>query len=344
MRLERPTINGRRSDVWYVVWTEGRRSRRLTTKTTDKRDAERFLAQFRAIEAAPPSDITVTVLADAYLAERIESGVAYPKAIENSLRHIKAYFGDLTPEMITRHGVRAYTLQRRKLVMDSTIDKELRFLRQALKFGVREKWTTDEPHIKTPGQSAPRQRFLTRLEFATIYFHASPLHLRLYLALSIDTLARGKHIMGLTWDRIDFERGIIWYAPHSPRSKKRVRPAPMTDRLRTVLMRAKEAALTDAVIEWDGEPVLNVRKAWERARRLSGVRDVTKHDLRRTGASWAIQAGESFDRVAALLGDEVEMTKTTYAVFAPKHLRSVVDSISGAHNARNNPSDREPLP
>lgn len=332
MRLERPTINGRRSDTWYVVWAEGRRSRRISTKTTDKRLAERFLAQFQAIEAAPPDHITITVLADAYLAERIEAGVKYPKAIENSLRHIKAHFGDLTPDMITRQTVRNYTAQRRKIVQDSTIDKELRFLRQALKFGVREKWTTEEPHIAVPGQAAPRQRFLTRNEFAAIYFHASPLHLRLYLALSIDTLARGKHIMALTWDRIDFERGIVWYMPHDPSSKKRVRPAPMSDRLRTILERAKEAAMTDAVIEWDGEPVLNVRKAWERARRLSGVAHVTKHDLRRTGASWAIQAGESFDRVASLLGDTVEMTKSTYAVFAPAHLRSVVDSISGAGN------------
>lgn len=330
MRLERPTINGRRSDTWYVVWTEGRRSRRLSTKTTDKIAAGRFLAQFQAIEALPPEEFTVADLCDAYLKNREEpeSRVAYPKAIANSLRHIKAHFGDLPPSMVSRLTVRAYVEQRRKLVADSTIDKELRFLRQALKFGVREKWMKDEPYVPVPGQASPRQRFLTRAEFAAVYFHASPLHLRIYLALSIDTLARGKHILGLTWDRVDFERGIVWYEPHNPNSKKRTRPAPMSARLKAILLKAKEAALSEYVVEWRKDRVLNIRKAFERAVTLSRSQDVHKHDLRRTGASWAIQGGESFDRVAALLGDTVEMTKATYAVFSPTHLRGVVDRIA----------------
>jgi integrase len=330
LRLERPTINGRRSDTWYVVWTDGRRSRRVSTRRTDKVAAQRFLAQFQAIEAAPPEAFTVADLCDAYQKNREEpeSRVAYPKAIANSLRHIKGHFGDLPPSLVSRLTVRSYVEARRKLVMDSTIDKELRFLRQALKFGVREKWMTDEPHIPVPGQAAPRQRFLTRSEFAALYFAASPLHLRTYLALSIDTLARGKHILALTWDRVDFERGIIWYAPHRPGSKKRVRPAPMTERLRTVLLTAQKAAKSDHVIEWRNKRVLNIRKAFGRAVDLSLSSDVHKHDLRRTGASWAIQAGESFDRVATLLGDTVEMTKSTYAIFSPTDLRGVVNRIS----------------
>lgn len=46
--------------------------------------------------------------------------------------------------------------------MDSTIDKELRFLRQAFKHGVREGWMEKEPRVEVPGPSAPRQRFMTR--------------------------------------------------------------------------------------------------------------------------------------------------------------------------------------
>lgn len=335
MRLERPTINGRRSTVWYVVWTEGRRSRRLSTKRTDRLEAERFMAQFQAIEAAPPERFTVGDLCDAYLANREdpEANVAYPKAIANALRHVKDHFAHLTPSMVSRLTVRSYVEKRRRLVMDSTIDKELRFLRQALKFGVREGWMKEEPYIPTPGMSPPRQRFLTRAEFAALFFHASPFHLRLYLALSIDTLARGKHILGLTWDRVDFERGIIWYAPHRPGAKKRVRPAPMSNRLRWMLEQGQKCARSGHVVEWNGAQVKSVRKAFERATAHAGLADAHKHDIRRTGASWAIQSGESFDRVAALLGDTVEMTKATYAIFSPTHLRGVVDSISGGERA-----------
>ena len=333
-RLDRPTINGKRSDTWYVVWTEGRRSRRISAKTTDKVRAQAFLQQFAAIQDLPPEEFTVGDLCDAYLAERIEHGVKYPKAIANSLSHVKVAMGALPPSMISRATVRSYTAQRRKLVMDSTIDKELRFLRQALKFGVNEKWMTDEPKIETPGGSAPRQRFLTRDEFARIYFHSSPLHLRVFLGLAIFTLARGKHILALTWDRVDFDRAIVWFAPHDPGSNKRTQPAPMSPQLEKLLRKAQGAALGPWVVEWNGRRVKSVRKAYEGAVRRAGVVDAHKHDIRRTGASWAIQDGQSFDMVAALLGDTVEMTKKTYAVFSPDYLRGVVASIAGGSGGR----------
>jgi len=186
-----------------------------------------------------------------------------------------------------------------------------------------------EPRVEVPGPSAPRQRFMTREEFAAIYFHASPLHLRVFLGMAIDTLARGKHILGLTWDRVDFGNRIIWYKPHNPRSKKKVQAAPMSDRLYGLLRVAKEAALSDYVVEWNGGRIKSIRKAYEAAVQKAGVEDAHKHDLRRSGASWAIQDGQSFDTVAGLLGDTVDMTKKTYAVFSPTHLRGVVNSIAG---------------
>lgn len=332
--LKRPVINGKRS-VWYVYWADHGRSNRVSTKTTDKRIAEAYLAKFTAIEAQPPETFTCKDLSRAYLAERIEAGVRYPKALANCLRHTDAFFGDLPPTLIERITVRGYVSSRRKSgVKDSTVDKELRIFRQTLKFGVREKWMKEEPHIATPGGAQPRQRFLSRVEFASIYFAASPLHLRTFLALAIDTLARGKAILGLTWDRVDFDSGIIWFVPHELRSKKRAVQLPMTNRLRAVLLKAQEAALSPYVIEWRGGPVKSVRKAYERAVGLAGISDAHRHDLRRTGASWAVQDGVSFDRVAALLGDSVEITKSTYAMFSPTYLRGVVDSIATGTGGR----------
>jgi integrase len=261
--------------------------------------------------------------------------VKYPKALANCLRHTDAFFGDLPPPMIERLTVRAYVASRRRSgVKDATIDKELRIFRQTLKFGVREKWMADEPYVPTPGGSASRQRFLTRAEFAAIYFASSPLHLRTFLALAIDTLARGKAILGLRWDRVDFDAGVVWYKPHDPGSRKRTVAAPMSERLANVLRAAQEAAEGPYVVEWRGKRVLSVRKAYERAVRLSGVKNAHRHDLRRSGASWAVQDGMSFDAVAALLGDSVEVTQQTYAVFSPTYLKGVVDSIATGTGGR----------
>lgn len=331
-RLDRPTINGRQSAVWFVVWSENRRSHRLSTRTTDLIEAKRFLQRYGAIQAAPPERFTVSDLADAYLkTKQDDPRIAYPKAIANSLKHIKAHFGGLPPSMVSRATVRGYVSQRRKLVEDSTIDKELRFLRQALKFGVAEGWMTVEPKIETPGPGAARERFLTRAEFAALYFQASPLHLRLFLALAISTAQRGKHILALTWDRVDFDAGMIRYAKASPTSKKRTAQIPMNRPLRSALEKAFAGrGKSGRVIEWNGRPVKSVRKAYERAARRAGLEDAHRHDLRRTAASWAVQDGRSFEEVATMLGDTVETTRKHYAVFSPTYLRGVVDSISGA--------------
>lgn len=329
-RLERPTINGKPTLVWYIIWTEARRSRRRSTGTTDKRQAERTLAEFLSVANAPPEEFTCADLSKAYLAERIEAGVVYPKALANCVRHTDAHFGALPPSLISRATTRTYITRRRAAgVADSTITKELCIFRQTLKFGVREGWMEKEPKVETPGGLVARERFLSRDEFARLWFWSSPLHLRVYLALSISTGARGKHILALTWDRIDFGRGIVRYVPANSRSKKRTAQIPMNDALRSVLERAHAAALTPHVVEWDGKAVKSVRRAYARACRLAGLEDAHRHDLRRTAASWAVADGVSFDRVAAMLGDSVEVTRKHYAMFSPSYLRGVVDSIEG---------------
>lgn len=331
-RLERPVINGRRSDRWYVCWTEARRSRRQSTGTTDKLEARKYLAQLAALQDAPPERFTVGDLCDAYLKDREEDPtVHYPKAIANSLRHVKAQFEHLPPSMISPMGIKSYTAQRRKAgVKAPTISKELRFLRQALKYGARHGWLTGElPEIKLPGEGVARERYLTREEFARLWFHASPLHLRVFLALAISTGARGKHILTLTWDRVDFDAGMIRYKPGES-ANKRTAPVPMNGPLLAVLTLAlKSRGKSGRVVEWDGKPVKSVRRAYGRACTLAGLDDAHRHDLRRTAASWALQGGASFDEVATMLGDSLEITRKHYAMFAPDYLRGAVDNIAG---------------
>lgn len=332
-RLHRPVINGKQSSVWYICWSEGRRSCRLSTKTDDIKVARRQLARFVAAEEAPPESFSIGDLCDAYLKDREEDpSVHYPKAIRNSLNHIKAHFGDLPPAMLRKVGIKAYVTQRRRSeIADATISKELRFLRQALKYGVANKWMDQEFEFELPGEGQPRDRFLTRNEFARLYFHASPFHLRVFLALAISTAARGKHVLALTWDRVDFSGdGMVRYKPGRS-ANKRTAPIPMNIQLRPVLERAYEARSGDGahVVEWRGKRVLSVRKAYERACRLAGLDDAHRHDLRRTAASWAVQDGNPIEAVAEMLGDTVETTRKHYAVFAPDYLRGVVKSIAG---------------
>lgn len=330
-RLERPIINGKPSQRWYVCWSEKGRSRRQSTGESDKVAAQRYLARYSAIQDEPPERFTVGDLCDAYLKDREEDpSVHYPKSIRNSLNHIKAHFAHLPPGMVSAMTVKVYTAQRRKAgVVAATISKELRFLRQAMKYGVRHGWITLEPEIALPGEGEPRERYLSREEFARLYFHASPLHLRVFLALAISTAARGKHILTLRWDRVDFGAGMVRYAKGASANKKTA-PVPMNGPLRSILETAsKVRGPSGYVVEWEGLPVKSVRKAYGRACRLAGLEDAHRHDLRRTAASWALQGGATFDEVATMLGDTVETTRKHYAMFSSDYLKRSVESIAG---------------
>jgi integrase len=331
-RLERPIINGKPASRWYVCWSDGRRSHRVSTKTDDKVKARSFLAQYAAIQDLPPERFTVGDLCDAYQKDREEDpSVHYPKAIANSLRHVKGHFGLLPPSMVSAMSVKSYTTQRRKAgVKDPTISKELRFLRQALKYGARHGWLSGElPEIRLPGEGVARERYLTREEFARLWFHSSPLHLRVFLALAISTAARGKHILALTWDRVDFDAGMVKYAKGASANKKTA-PVPMNAPLRSILTAASHVrGKSGRVVEWEGKPVKSVRRAYGRACRLAGLEDAHRHDLRRTAASWALQGGASFDEVATMLGDSVEITRKHYAMFSADYLRGAVNNIAG---------------
>lgn len=325
-RLTRPVINGRQTETFYVVWREGGRSRRASTRSTDRIEAEKFLAAFAATLTRPPDEFTVSDLADAYEADRKQFAKSI-KTITATLKPVRAHFGNYAPCLITRQLVREYMDERTRAGRaKSTIDKELRHLRQVLRFGVRDGWMSEEPYIPAPGGNPPRQRYLTRPEYEALRAHSAP-HMRLFLSLAVNTAQRKAAILELFWSQIDFDRGLIWYAQTTGNKRRAI--VPMNDEVRADLEAAKKHAQTRHVIEFRGEKVADIKTAWNRACDRAGVSDARIHDLRRTAASWALMAGASFAEVAALLGDSEEVVRRHYGHFSPEFLGRTVNRIGG---------------
>ena len=315
--------------VWYIAYTEGRHSRRVSTGTRDKAQAERELAKFLALRDRAPETFDIDQLCDAYLSDR-ETEVRAPDTLRYSLRPIREHFGRLHPSYVNRALVRAYIAKRRRLGRaDGTIDKELRTLRQALAWGVREGWLVTAPHVESPGQGPARQRWLTRHEAARLLDACQAPHVRLFVLVGLHTGARCQTVLDLTWDRVDFDRGFVIYPPRSARSRKRTAVVPMNDTLRDALEQAREFAETDWVIEYRGQPVRSVTKGFQAAVKRSGIAPATIHDLRRTCASWMLQGGRSFAEVAAFLADSEEVVRRHYGHFSPTWLREAADSLEG---------------
>jgi integrase len=97
-------------------------------------------------------------------------------------------------------------------------------------------------------------------------------HVQLFVILAMTTGARMGALLGLTWDRVDFEGGTIDLIDPTRVQTKKHRPrVPMNATARAALSEAREGAQTRYVIEWSGKPIKSVKKGLEAAGRRSGL-------------------------------------------------------------------------
>jgi len=73
-----------------------------------------------------------------------------------------------------------------------------------------------------------------------------------------------------------------------------------------------------------GEPVQDVKNAFQTALETAEIRDFTWHDLRHTFASWLIMKGASLRSVAELLGHRGLRMVMRYAHLSPAYLSAEV--------------------
>lgn len=96
-----------------------------------------------------------------------------------------------------------------------------------------------------------------------------------------------------------------------------------------LLLQAKEAALSDYVVEYAGDRVKSIRKGFYNACVRAGLADVTPHVLRHSAAVAMAEAGVSMAEIAQYLGhSDSRVTEIVYARYSPEYLKraaSVLD-------------------
>lgn len=345
-KSERPTYSlTQRNDVggiWYVQWWEDGRARRVSCRTSDKGEARRFLAEWKAgLDAVPiPASPTIGKVLDGYLADR------QPRVHSDTIRYccaaLKTHLNDLPVDLLTREIVRRYVADRRatgaqgasakhrkqvRPLSNGTLIRELGTLRAALAWAVKERWIAAAPHVERPSAPQPRQRWLTHDEADNLLNAAIAPHMRLFIALALYTGARAGALLQLTWDRVDLAAGTIDLG--ESRGKKRRPHLPVVDELRAVLAPAAEAATSPWVIEFGGAPVASIKSGFRAAvRRAKLSSDVTPHVLRHTAATWMVQRNVPLGMVAAWLGNTEQMIQSVYGHHSPEWLRQAAQAFS----------------
>jgi integrase len=248
------------------------------------------------------------------------------------------HFAHLRPDRITRAVCRAYAKSRRAAgVRDSTVNKELRTLRAAVNWYDRHSSAVFE----IPSGRPAVKRYLTRGEYRALRRAAlagGAFHAYLFMVLAIATCGRPSAILQLTWDRVDFTRGLIALGDARDHGRKGRATVPMTRLARAALHRAKRAALTDHAIEWAGKPVANVKRAIENAYRRAGIPKVTANAFRRSAARWLAEEGRPMAEIAQYMGHtDSRITEREYARFSPEYLAGTANALERAMRARREP-------
>lgn len=242
---------------------------------------------------------------------------------------LKAEFGLLLPEHLTKEVVRSYIAKRRADGRkDGTIRRELAgTLRPALAAAVSEKWISSAPTIEAPPDSKGRERWLNRDQFDRLAEECrSAPHLRLFVMLALHTAARAGAILDLTWHQVDFDRRLIDYGDGYGNKRRAV--SPINDDLLPELIEAFEARTCEFVVEYRSRKIESVRAAFKRAATRAMVPWAHPHLLRHTAASWMIEASVPLREVARMLGDSEEMVEKRYGKHSPDYLRAAASALT----------------
>lgn len=305
---------------------DGKR-RRYRLHTSDPGEAQRRAPTLFA-ELTRPEGRTVADLWKAYAAAK--SGKAVLATMKYTWKAIGPHFGHREGEDVSQSECEAYIRLRRKAGRaDGAIHTELGHLRTVLVWAQKNRLIAHAPEITRPNKPAAKSRYLTRTEFNQILNAASLPHVKLTMHLMLATAARISAILELTWDRVDFDRRLIYLADPGETVKRKGRATvPINKTLFAALREAKALAMTGYVVEWAGKRVKSVKRSIAKAAENAGLEEVTPHVFRHTAAVWMAEAGIPISEIAQYLGHSNPIiTYRVYAKYSPTHLRNAAEAL-----------------
>jgi len=301
----------------------GKDRRRYTTGTNDPGLA-RVIAQQIWQKLHAPASERVSDLWKLYLADRRKDGRDLTRQ-ENAWKRLEPIFSDRLGTDICKDDCRDYAkLRQRQGASLGTAKIELEYLRACLNL----RYGRGNNHVWTPPASAPRDRYLTRGELDTLLEHVSTPHVKLFIVLAVATGARMSALLELRWDQVDFKHRTINFNQVGREQTNKRRPeVRMNDRAYAALQEAARGALTDWVIEWDGQPVKSIKKAIRMAAKRSGV-PCSPHVFRHTAGVWMAEADVPMQKISQYLGHtSTRVTERTYARYSPSFMRDAAAAL-----------------
>jgi integrase len=306
----------RRTAWGYTLQADGKQVRKFSATWT-KEDAQAALAAALVTRETPKAAESVVRTCDQLAAEYLDFKRAKGKRSVGGdelalTRRILPWFGKETPVAeITALRIAQYDRERsaglsrlKRAVTPATVNRELALLRHMLRLAEEWGYIAKAPRIRLGKESEGRLRFLSSDEavrLLKVCGESQNPYLRAIVTVGLHTGMRRGEILGLSWERVDFARGVLLV----DRTKSgRRREIPMNravyDALEPLGAEARRALPDPAPGERraelgglifrkaSGAAWGSIRTAFEKACSDAKVLDFRFHDLRHTCASWLV--------------------------------------------------------
>jgi integrase len=330
-----------RKVAWgYTLQLGGRQIRKYDTKWTREQAQAALAARIldRDVPKAPAAGKTLAELGAEYLAQKERT----KRSVRNdrmAVARFKADFGadtllsEITAQRIAewaRHRLATPAATHGRPLNAASLNRELAILRHMLRLAEEWGYIDRVPRIRLEREEQGRLRFLTEHEAVRLLAECrksaehpvsscrSP-ELAAIVTVALNTGMRKGEISGLTWDRVDFARGVLLLE----RTKSgRRREVPMNRAVDAVLASLRGDRTSGRVFG-----PLSVRGAFLSAVERAGLVDFKFHDLRHTFASWLVMRGRPLKEVQELLGHQTIAMTMRYAHLSPDRLRDAVAAL-----------------
>jgi integrase len=345
MSIRAIKVNGRK--VWQArVAFKGLRKSTIRPTKDAARQAEADLLralreQAGQAEQAGAMPATLRTLLEFYAEDMKNRGKGDDslERVEYTGRAIEALMPEVLDKPVGAFGdaeVFAFrTARRRAGTKPSTINRDLRTLRAALKLA--------RPDYRFPGKTffkedETRVRWLRpEEELLVLEPMASPF--REIAKLAALTLMRMTEIRTLTRHQVRLDQGVL----ELPTTKTEPRYVVLSEAARKILKGQMEGEVPScdcSAMEEEHQHVFpgpqgrpysreQIGKAFRRATRGAGLRDFHFHDLRHHGATMALNNGFTAPIVMALGGWKTERMMRRYAAVTDQTLRAAAEAVSG---------------
>ena len=178
--------------------------------------------------------------------------------------------------------------------------------------------------VQTPKVNNVLVRYLTADQEASL-LNALPERFRPLVLTAINTGLRQGELLRLTWADIDWNVGVLTVQETKAGDRRRVPMNSTVQGVLTALRATTRPSPTDCIFPHDDR---YLRRAFDRAVKVSGLSPFRFHDLRHTFASRLAMQGANDRTIMALGGWKSPRMLDRYAHLSPAHLWQAVEGLA----------------